>query len=150
MYAFGGPGEIHRTVLDGDADGLLALAQLLAVSFHGGTDIAEPIEAALADLHQAAWIEADLLIVSDGEFGVTSTVLAAIRDARDRLGLRVQGVLIGDRETLGLSELCDDIEWVSDWRRFGAQGGQAHSPVHDRALTRLFFPAASMRAPSPP
>ena len=150
VYAFGGPGEIHRTVLDGDADGLLALAQLLAVSFHGGTDIAEPIEAALTDLHQAAWIEADLLIVSDGEFGVTSTVLAAIRDARDRLGLRVQGVLIGDRETLGLSELCDDIEWVSDWRRFGAQGGQAHSPVHDRALTRLFFPAASMRAPSPP
>ena len=102
------------------------------------------------EVFRASPRQADLLIVSDGEFGVTSPVLAAIRDARDRLGLRVQGVLIGDRETLGLSELCDDIEWVSDWRRFGAQGGQARSPVHDRALTRLFFPAASMRAPSPP
>ncbi len=149
VYAFGGPGEVHQTRLDGDAGGLIALARLLAVSFHGGTDIAEPIESALMDLRQAAWREADLLIVSDGEFGVTSEVLAAIRAARSNLGLRVQGVLIGDRETLGLSEVCDAIEWVADWRRFGEGSGQTRSPVHDRALTRLFFPAASMRPPPP-
>ena len=147
VYAFGGAGEVHRTRLDEDAQGLVALAQLLAVSFHGGTDIAQPIEAALTDVREAAWREADLLIVSDGEFGVTSDVLAAIRQARAALGLRVQGILIGDRETIGLRELCDDIEWVADWRRFGSGSAHVGSPVHDRALTRLFFPAASMRAP---
>jgi uncharacterized protein with von Willebrand factor type A (vWA) domain len=147
VYAFGGAGEMHRTRLDEGAQGLVALAQLLEVSFHGGTDIAEPIEAALTDVREADWREADLLIVSDGEFGVTSDVLAAIRKARATLGLRVQGILIGDRETIGLREVCDGIEWVADWRQFGAGSVHADSPVHDRALTRLFFPAASMRAP---
>jgi len=75
-------------------------------------------------------------------------VLAQLRNARTNQGLRVQGILIGDRETLGLRELCDHILWISDWRRFGDQPASAASPVHDSALTRLFFPAASMRAPS--
>lgn len=147
VYAFGGPGEVRRTVLDHDVDGLVALAGLLSASFHGGTDIAEPIEAAVGDLVEARWAGADFLIVSDGEFGVTAEVLAKIAGARARQQLRVQGILIGDRETLGLRELCDSIFWVSDWRRFGAESGSVVSPVHDSALTRLFFPAASMRPP---
>lgn len=147
VYAFGGPGEVQRTVLDQDVDGLVALAGLLSASFHGGTDIAEPIEAAMADLGEAQWAGADLLIVSDGEFGVTADVLAEIAFAREHQQLRVQGILIGDRETLGLRELCDSIFWVADWRRFGSEPARGDSPVHDSALTRLFFPAASMRAP---
>jgi hypothetical protein len=74
-------------------------------------------------------------------------VLAEIEVAREHQLLRVQGILIGDRETLGLRELCDSIFWVSDWRRFGGEPARGDSPVHDSALTRLFFPAASMRAP---
>jgi len=147
VYAFGGPGEVRRTVLDHDVEGLVALAGLLSASFHGGTDIAEPIEAAVGDLGERQWAGADLLIVSDGEFGVTAEVLGKIADARARQQLRVQGILIGDRETLGLRELCDSIFWVSDWRRFGPESGSVASPVHDSALTRLFFPAASMRPP---
>ena len=101
----------------------------------------------MGDLVERQWAGADLLIVSDGEFGVTAEVLAKIADARARQQLRVQGILIGDRETLGLRELCDSIFWASDWRRFGAESGSTVSPVHDSALTRLFFPAASMRPP---
>jgi len=147
VYAFSGPGQVHRVSMGADADGLIALARMLGNSFHGGTDIAEPIESALADLQREAWRDADLLIASDGEFGVTAQVLGQLRDAHANQGLRTQGILIGDRETLGLRELCDHIYWVSDWRRFGDQPSSGASPVHDSALTRLFFPAASMRAP---
>jgi hypothetical protein len=45
--------------------------------------------------------------------------------ARDQLGLRVQGVLVGDRETMGLLEVADDIHWVRDWRRHGRPPGAA-------------------------
>jgi uncharacterized protein with von Willebrand factor type A (vWA) domain len=126
VYAFGGPGEVQRTVLDQDVDGLVALAGLLSASFHGGTDIAEPIEAAMADLGEAQWAGADLLIVSDGEFGVTADVLAEIAIARAHQQLRVQGILIGDRETLGLRELCDSI--FCTWRLAGARQ-RAHPAV---------------------
>ncbi|HNG67229.1 MAG TPA: VWA domain-containing protein, partial [Thauera aminoaromatica] len=85
-------------------------------------------------------------------------------------GLRVQGILIGDRETIGLLELADDIHWVRDWRRYGgdtdkpggadadkrrgdgaganaptlAAGGG--SPVHSSHLTADYFPGA-LRTP---
>jgi len=63
----------------------------------------------------------------------------------------VQGVLVGDRETMGLLEVCDHIHWVRDWRRLDerehgrAPGG--FSPVHSKSLTALYFPnALSARA----
>ena len=99
---------------------------------------------------ETGWHEADLLIVSDGEFGCTPATLAALDAARARHGLRVQGVLVGDRETIGLLEVCDAIHWVRDWRRYDP-GGDAppdgHSPVHSKSLTALYFPnALSARA----
>ena len=113
-------------------------------SFDGGTDVQGPIDRAIERVHQARWSSADLLIVSDGEFGCTAATLARLDDARDRLGLRVQGVLVGDRETLGLMEVADDIFWVRDWRRHG--GGRvtagSFSPVHSKSLTALYFPGA--------
>jgi hypothetical protein len=96
-------------------------------------------------VHDARWASADLLIVSDGEFGCVPATLERLQRARAELGLRVQGVLVGDRETMGLLEVCDEIHWVRDWRRYveGA-GGEArgHSPVHSKSLTALYFPNA--------
>ncbi len=57
----------------------------------------------------------------------------------------MQGVLVGDRETLGLMELCDDIFWVRDWRQHAegeAQARSGFSPVHSKSLTALYFPNA--------
>jgi hypothetical protein len=65
--------------------------------------------------------------------------------ARDELGLHVQGVLVGDRETMGLLEVCDAIHWVRDWRRHAdgsSADAQAPSPVHSKSLTALYFPNA--------
>ncbi|HMX15342.1 MAG TPA: hypothetical protein PKD29_00745 [Rhodocyclaceae bacterium] len=49
-------------------------------------------------------------------------------------------MLIGDRETIGIRELCDDVFWVRDWRKFGGSG--AESPVPHKGLTAALFPGA--------
>lgn len=156
LIAFGGPGELVEQDLGGDAPGLAALLDLMGQAFDGGTDIQTPIERAIDRVHEAAWRSADLLIVSDGEFGCVRATLERLDRARDTLGLRVHGVLVGDRETMGLLEVCDAIHWVRDWRRQSdgvdtppqATGGAAAagwSPVHSKSLTALYFPNALSR-----
>ena len=151
LIAFGGPDEIIERELAGAA-GLTALLDLMGQSFDGGTDAQGAIERAIERVQQSRWASADLLIVSDGEFGCTPATLARLDEARERLGLRVQGVLVGDRETMGLMEVADDIFWVRDWRRHGdgPPGGKpgakpfadSFSPVHSKSLTALYFPNA--------
>jgi uncharacterized protein with von Willebrand factor type A (vWA) domain len=140
VFAFGGPDEIVELALGIDAAGLERLTRLLGQGFGGGTDICGPLERVIARLEDTDWQRADLLIASDGEFGATAALAERLRALRERAGLRVQGVLIGDRETIGLLELADDIFWVRDWRRFG--GSEGESPVHSKSLTATYFPGA--------
>jgi uncharacterized protein with von Willebrand factor type A (vWA) domain len=148
LLAFGGPHEMLERELTLDAAGLERLLDLMGQSFDGGTDVQAPIEHAVALVERAEWADADLLIVSDGEFGVTPATLQRLREAKARLGLRAHGVLIGDRETIGLLEVCDHLHWVREWRRYG-QGtpavAEGFSPVHSRSLTALYFPNAIRR-----
>ena len=147
LIAFGANGELLERDLDRGEGGLDALLETLGQSFDGGTDVQTPVERAVAAVHDARWAGADLLVVSDGEFGCVPETLRQLDDARERFGMRVQGVLIGDRETMGLLELCDDIHWVRDWRRHEAGGRAGFSPVHSKSLTALYFPnALSARA----
>ncbi len=146
LMAFGGPGEVVERDLGPGAGGLQALMDLMGQSFDGGTDVQTPIEAAIERVHEARWRSADLLIVSDGEFGCVAHTLQRLDDARARFGLRVQGVLVGDRETMGLLEVCDHIHWVRDWRRLDERehgaGLGGFSPVHSKSLTAIYFPNA--------
>ena len=146
LMAFGGHGELLERELAPTRDGLQALLDLMGQAFDGGTDVQGPIERAIERVHEARWASADLLIVSDGEFGCVPATLERLDRAREDLGLRVHGVLVGDRETMGLLETCDQIHWVRDWRRYAdaAEGGdgRGHSPVHSRSLTALYFPGA--------
>lgn len=145
VYAFGGPDEIVELELGVDVAGIEQLAQFLSQGFRGGTDICGPLERVLERLADARWQLADLLIASDGEFGATPETVAATARAKSELGLRVQGVLIGDRETKGMLQLADDIFWVRDWRRYGTS--DADSPVHTKSLTAIYFPGA-LRPPA--
>ena len=140
VFAFSGPEEVVESELGVDADGVQRLAQFMGQSFHGGTDIGAPLERVLAKLDERDWQLADLLIASDGEFGATPTLAADIRRAKEAKGLRIQGVLIGDRETVGFLEIADDIHWVPDWRRYGH--GTGDLPVRTRDLTATYFPGA--------
>ena len=148
LLAFGGPSELLERDLALDADGLAHLLDLMGQSFDGGTDVQTPIERAIELVQTTGWQDADLLIVSDGEFGVTPTTLQHLREAKQRLGLRSHGVLIGDRETIGLLEVCDHLYWVREWRRYGSGASAVadnFSPVHSRSLTALYFPNAIRR-----
>lgn len=144
LIAFGGPGELAEHQLDLGPEGLAAVLALMGQSFDGGTDLQTPIARAIELVHEARWAAADLLIVSDGAFGCTAATLDQLDRARERFGLRVQGILVGDRETLGLLEVCDDIFWLRDWRRFESDTPQPHGfvPVHTAGLTALYFPNA--------
>ena len=144
VFAFGGDGEVLELELGLHSAGMGRLSDFLGQAFRGGTDICGPLERVIAKLEELRWQRADLLIASDGEFGATPAVAARLDAIKESLGLRVQGVLIGDRETLGLLEVCDSIYPVRNWRHFG--GVNVESPVHTPALTALYFPAALRNA----
>ncbi len=153
LLAFGSAGELLEQELSLTAQGLENLLALMDQSFDGGTDVQTPLERAIGLVQDGDFALADILIVSDGEFGVTPATLQMLRHARKQLGLRVHGILIGDRETIGLLEVCDQLHWVRDWRRYATVSRDAYadgfSPVHNRSLTAMYFPNAIRRDPTP-
>ena len=152
LLAFGGAGELLEQELALTLPGLDKLLALMDQSFDGGTDVQMPLERAVQRVQEKPFALADILIVSDGEFGVTPATLEMLRNCKKQRGLRVHGILIGDRETIGLLEVCDQIHWVRGWRRYATQAGDAYadgfSPVHSRSLTAMYFPNAIRRAAS--
>jgi uncharacterized protein with von Willebrand factor type A (vWA) domain len=140
VFAFGGPDELVEMELSVDGAGIDSLTRFLGQAFHGGTDICGPLEKALAKLEDQRWQLADLLIASDGEFGATPQIVARLDAVKRKLGLRVQGVLTGDRESIGFLEVADDIHAIRDWRRYG--DSNAASPIHSHRLTAMYFPGA--------
>jgi uncharacterized protein with von Willebrand factor type A (vWA) domain len=145
VFAFSGPGDLLEMPVAVDLPGLEALTGFMGQSFGGGTDITGPLGHALDKLEQEDWQLADLLVASDGEFGATPEMADRLLRVKAEKGLRVQGVLIGDRETLGFLEIADDIFWVPDWRRYGTS--DSDSPVHSKSLTATYFPGA-LRTPA--
>ncbi|MCM2252175.1 MAG: VWA domain-containing protein [Ramlibacter sp.] len=145
LFAFSGPEEIVETELAVESESIVRLAEFMGQTFRGGTDVSGPLERALDKLGERHWQLADLLIASDGEFGATPAVAAQIQRAKEDLGLRIQGILIGDRETLGFLEIADDIYWMRDWRRYGS--GETELPGETRSLTATYFPGA-LRTPA--
>ena len=140
VFAFGGPEELVEMELGVDRAGIETVTQFLGQAFRGGTDICGPLERVIAKLEDQRWQLADLLIATDGEFGATPELAARLAAVKRELGLRVQGVLIGDRETVGLLEVADSIYPVRDWRRYG--GSNVDSPIHSQRLTAMYFPGA--------
>jgi uncharacterized protein with von Willebrand factor type A (vWA) domain len=140
LFAFSGPEEVVETELTVDCEGIERLAGFMGQTFRGGTDISGPLERALDKLNESHWQLADLLIASDGEFGATPAVAEQIRRAKEQSGLRIQGVLIGDRETIGFLQVADDIYWMRDWRRYGT--GETELPGPTRSLTATYFAGA--------
>ena len=140
VFAFGGSDELIEMELAVDSGGIDALIRFLGQAFRGGTDICGPLERVIAKLEDQHWQLADLLIASDGEFGATPALAARLDAVKRDLGLRVQGVLIGDRETVGFLEVADNIFPIRDWRRYG--GSNADPPIPSHRLTAMYFPGA--------
>jgi uncharacterized protein with von Willebrand factor type A (vWA) domain len=139
LYAFSGPGEVIERTLALDAGGLEDVIDFLSQTFHGGTDISDPIQRAVEKIHEADWELADLIIASDGEFSVTLEVEALVKTAHDSLGLRVQGILINERQTAGMKQVCSDIFRFDNWRRYALAEA---NPQARKSFTETYFPNA--------
>ena len=121
LYAFSGPMQVAEFDLSVKRGGVQALLEFLGCSFHGGTDVAEPIARALTRIETAKWARADAIIVSDGEFPVPSATSASVALARKSLHLRVHGLLIGAGHSAAMTSLCDPVHIFKDWNAL-AQG----------------------------
>lgn len=119
LYAFSGPTQVAEFDLSVKRGGVQALLEFLGCSFHGGTDVAEPIARALKRVESAKWSRADAIIVSDGEFPVPSATSAAVASARNSLHLRVHGLLIGAGHSAAMTSLCDPVHIFKDWNALG-------------------------------
>jgi uncharacterized protein with von Willebrand factor type A (vWA) domain len=115
LYSFSGPEQILEHELDLTTGGLGRLLLFLQQSFHGGTDVTQPLIQALRKQQQQQWRQADILLISDGRFPPQPQLLQQLRQAKSVQGLRLHGVILGNWQGRALSELCDPVHRFSDW-----------------------------------
>jgi len=116
LYSFSGPSSVAELELKLTDEGLAGLLEFLACSFHGGTDVAEPLQRAIKRLHVSAWQQADVVLVSDGEFPVPEETSNIIKTAAKEQGLRTHGILVGSRYSGAMESLCNPVHRFADWK----------------------------------
>ncbi len=109
LYAFSGPGQVIERELRFDPQGLREILRFLSLSFHGGTDIREPVLRALRRIRGAEWRKADMLLITDGRFPVPASVVDAVRRAREKQQLRLVGLTVGRWANAGLEKICQPV-----------------------------------------
>ena len=117
------------------AAGLQPLLDLMGQGFDGGTDVQAPIERAVERVHEARWAGADLLIVSDGEFGCMPATLARLDEARDASACACRACWSATARRWACWRSADDIHWVRDWRRHGRRARSARCTSASRRCT---------------
>ncbi|VAX02922.1 hypothetical protein MNBD_GAMMA20-1752 [hydrothermal vent metagenome] len=109
LYAFSGPGQVIERELRFDPQGLREILRFLSQSFHGGTDIREPVLRALRKIRGAEWRKADMLLITDGRFPVPASVVDAVRRAREKQQLHLVGLTVGRWANVGLENICQPV-----------------------------------------
>ena len=118
LYAYSGPGQVLEHELDLSADGIAQLLAFLGLSFGGGSDEAGMMAKVIVRLKEEHWKKADVVFVSDGEWPVSASLVAAVKGARED-GTRFHGVQIGNRGRTGLHAVCDPVHIFQDWAAAG-------------------------------
>lgn len=114
LYNFSGPGDIAEVELSFDGDGLMRLLAFASMSFDGGTVVDEPVRRACARIDEAGWRQADIVVVSDGDFGVAPHCRRCVERARRASAVRLHGLRLGSGS--GFDALgCDVVHDVSVW-----------------------------------
>jgi len=114
VYLFSGPGNLSELELELGDRGLPRLLDFIACSFHGGTDVDAPLRAAVERLRRSDWTDADVLLVSDGEFPVPDALASEIRKARADQSARFHGLLVGGHAH-AMEALCDRVHRFTSW-----------------------------------
>ncbi|EKO3783784.1 VWA domain-containing protein [Vibrio harveyi] len=115
VYLFGSNREVSELNLTLDTSGFNELLNFLTMSFGGGTDAEGPLNKALEKCDSEEWYKADVLLVSDGEFPVSSGLSRKISNRREKQGLQVHGIQIGNSRYTSMSKICDPIHYFSEW-----------------------------------
>lgn len=99
VFAFAGPQEVRELELNMDAKSVNNLLDFLEKTFNGGSDFNAPVQRCLDRLTDAKWANSDILLVSDGELRQPGgEVMRKLSGAKDKLGLRVHGLILGSPE----------------------------------------------------
>ncbi|KAK9816841.1 hypothetical protein WJX72_005809 [[Myrmecia] bisecta] len=99
VFAFAGPAEVRELELGTDMQSVNNLLSFLESVFNGGSDFNEPVKRCLGRLTDAKWANSDILLVSDGELRQPGQdVMRKLAGAKDKLGLRVHGLIVGSPE----------------------------------------------------
>ncbi|BCE02789.1 VWA domain-containing protein [Marinicellulosiphila megalodicopiae] len=114
VYTFSGPGDVAEFELKFDKHNLDDLISFLCMSFSGGTDVVGPLNKALEKTKNKKWVNADLLLVSDGEFPNDSNLISKIRRYKKEKGLSVQGVIVGNNAS-AMKAVCDPLHHFDQW-----------------------------------
>lgn len=115
VYLFGSKKEVSKLDVTLDASGFNDLLNFLTMSFGGGTDAEGPLNKALEKCDSEEWYKADILLVSDGEFPVSSVLSRKIGNRREKQGLQVHGIQIGNTHYTSMNKICDPIHYFSEW-----------------------------------
>lgn len=114
VYLFGSRGEVEELELTPDAEGLERMILFLSMSFSGGTDAEGPLNLALKRSDEQQWQQADILLVSDGEFSLSSGLSRKVNKRKAERALSVHGVIIGGHVS-PMDKICDPLHQFSSW-----------------------------------
>ena len=112
VYSFSGPEQVLHHQLDLARGGLKELLGFLTQTFHGGTDVINPLMQALSQQKQESWKKSDILLVSDGRFPITQEQQQQIAEARKQCNSRIHGVLVGQWQGTAIQSVCDNFHRV--------------------------------------
>jgi uncharacterized protein with von Willebrand factor type A (vWA) domain len=103
------------------ADQVVAIDQVADFAEHffaGGTDFATPLTAAAqlleAELQASGKQRGDIVLITDGECGVTEDWMRRWNETKTRLAFRVFGIAAGTRPGPVLEALADNLHTVTD------------------------------------
>jgi uncharacterized protein with von Willebrand factor type A (vWA) domain len=118
VYAFSGPENVMELELGMEPGSITNLLSFLTMSFSGGTDVDAPLALSLERLGREEWNMADILMVTDGEIPPPNEdILRKLDIAKEELGLSVHGLLVGQRVTEPMEQICSDgkINVFKNW-----------------------------------
>lgn len=115
VYTFSGPGQVRELEIGPGERAVHDVLDFLSSQFTGGTDVEAPLRYVVERLKLRNWRNADVLLVTDGEFPVDPSITESVDSARKDSGARFFGLLVGGASPSGLGAFCDTVERFTDW-----------------------------------
>ena len=109
LILFGGAGERTEVRLKRGRGGLEGLLDFLSASFRAGTDFDVPLERAVELLEETELQHADVLVVTDGLCRASPLVIERVNRVRERVGVRVWSVVLGNQDPGGVRPFSDEV-----------------------------------------